>query len=79
MTEKIETNPKAPKLESESYDRVRISKCKNNFSKGYTKNWSREIFTINSALKTNPWTYKMKVLNGEKIIGSFCENQFLFG
>ena len=79
MTEKIETNSKVPKLESESFDRFRVSKCKNSFNKGYTKNWSREIFIINSALKTNPWTYKMKVLNGEKIIGSFGEKKFLFG
>ena len=26
---------------------------------------------INSVLKTNLWTYKIKDLNGEKIIGSF--------
>ena len=41
------------------------------FSKGYTENCSREIFIINSVLKTNPWTYKIKDLNGEKIIGKF--------
>ena len=28
-------------------NRVRISKFKNIFSKGYTPNWSREIFIIN--------------------------------
>ena len=28
-------------------DRVRISKFKNIFTKGYTPNWSREIFIIN--------------------------------
>ena len=38
------------------------------FSKGYTKNWSRGIFIINSVFKTNPWTYKIKYLNGEKIM-----------
>ena len=26
------------------------------------KNWSKEIFAINSALKTNPWTYKITSL-----------------
>ena len=30
-------------------------------SKGYTKNWSREIFVADSTLKTNPWTYKSKI------------------
>ena len=43
---------------------------KNILKKGYTENWSREIFIIDSVLKTNPWTYKIKDLNGEKIIGN---------
>ena len=73
MNETIETNPKAPKFKSD--DRVRITKYKNIFSKGYTKNWSREIFIIDFVRKTNPWTYKIKDLNGEKIIGSFCEKK----
>ena len=75
MNETIETNPKAPKFKSD--DRVRITKYKNIFSKGYTKNWSREIFIIDSLLKTNPWTYKTKDLNGKKIIGSFYEKKLL--
>ena len=58
-------------------DRDRITKYKNNFSKGYTENWSREIFIIDSVLKTNPWTYKLKDLNVEKIIGSFYEKELL--
>ena len=36
-------------------------------------NWSREIFVIDSVWKTNPWMYKMKDLNREKIIGIFNE------
>ena len=64
LTEKIETNSKAPK-------------SKVIFSEGYTENWSREIFIIDSTLKTNPWTYKVKDLNGEKIIGSFYEKELL--
>ena len=47
---------------------VRITKYINIFSKGYTENWSREIFFIDSILKTNPWTYKIKDLYREKII-----------
>ena len=75
LTEKNETNLKAPKFKVN--DRVRITKYKNIFSKGYTENWSREIFIIDSVLKTNPWTYKIKDLNGEKIIGSFYEKELL--
>ena len=63
LTEKLESSYKATKFKIN--DRVRISKYKYIFSKGYTENWSREIF-IDSVLKTNPWTYKIKDLNGEK-------------
>ena len=70
----IETSPKAPKLKVN--DRVRINKYTIIFSRGYTENWSREIFIVNSVLKTNPGTCKVKDLNGEKIIGSFCEKEF---
>ena len=50
----IESNPKAPKFKVN--DRVRITKYKNILNKGYTENWSRETFIINSILKTNPRT-----------------------
>ena len=52
LNEKIETNHNAPKFKAN--DRVRITKYRNIFSKGYTKNWSTEIFITNSVLKTNP-------------------------
>ena len=48
-------------------DRVRISKFKNIFAKGYTPNWSREIFIINKINDTVPYTYNLKDLNGEEI------------
>ena len=73
LTEKIETNPKAPKFKVNG--RVRIIKYKNIFSKGYTENWSREMFVINSVLKASPRTYKIKYLNREKVIRSFYEKE----
>ena len=54
-------------------DTVRLTKYNNISSKGYNENWSKEIFIIRSVLKNNPWTYGIKYLNGEKIIGSFYE------
>ena len=75
LTENIGTNSKTPELKVN--DRIRITMYKNIFSKGYTKNWSREIFILDSVLKPNPWTYKIKDLNGEKIIGSFYEKELL--
>ena len=64
MTEKAETNHKAPKFKVN--DRVRITKYKNIFSKSYNENGSREIFINDSVLKTTSWTYKLRDLNGEK-------------
>ena len=52
-------------------DRVRISKFKNIFAKGYTPNWSKEIFIVNKINATVPYSYNIKDLNGEEIIGSF--------
>ena len=46
LTEKIERNPKAPNFKV--HDRVRNTKQKNTFTRGYTENWSREIFIIDS-------------------------------
>ena len=69
MTGKVDTNDKAPKFKAN--DRVRIIKYRNIFIKGYAENWPREAFIIDSVLKNNPWTFKIKDLNGEIIIGSF--------
>ena len=54
-------------------DRVRISKFKNIFAKGYTSNWSNEIFIVNKVNDTVPCTYNIKDLNGEEIIGGFYD------
>ena len=36
-------------------DNVRISKYKNIFAKGYTPNWSEEIFVIKEIKNIVPW------------------------
>ena len=56
-------------------DRVRISKFKNIFAKGYTPNWSTEIFIVNKINDTVPYTYNLKDLNDEEIIGSFYDRE----
>ena len=43
-------------------DRVRISKFKNIFAKGYTPNWSTEIFIVDKINDTVPYTYNIKDL-----------------
>ena len=62
-----EINNKDPKFKVG--DRVRISKYKNIFAKGYTPNWSEEVFIIKKVKNTVPWTYVINDLNGEEIIG----------
>ena len=56
-------------------DRVRISKFKNIFAKGYTPNWSKEIFIVDKINDTVPYTYNIKDLNDEEIIGSFYDQE----
>ena len=70
---KKEVNNKNPKFKVG--DHVRISKYKNIFAKGYVQNWSEEIFIIKKIKNTVSWTYVVNVLNGEKIIGTFYENE----
>ena len=38
------------------------------FSKGYSDNWWKEIFVIDSVLQINSWTYKIKDLNNRKFL-----------
>ena len=56
-------------------DRVRISKFKNIFAKGYTPNWSKEIFIVDKINDTVPYTYNLKDLNDEEIIDSFYDQE----
>ena len=68
-----EVNDKDPKFKVG--DHVRISKYKNIFAKGYTPNWSEELFVIREVKNTVPWTYAINDLNGEEIIGTFYEKE----
>ena len=45
----VDSNEKDPKFKTG--DHVRISKYKNIFAKGYTPNWSEDIFVINKVKK----------------------------
>ena len=56
-------------------DRVRISKFKNIFAKGSTPSWSKEIFIVDKINDTVPYTYNIKDLNDEEIIGSFYHKE----
>ena len=56
-------------------DRVRISKFKNIFAKGYIPNWSKEIFIVDKINDTVPYMYNLKDSNEEEIIGSFYDRE----
>ena len=68
-----ELNDKDPKLKVG--DHVRISNYRSIFAKGYTPNWSEEIFVIKKVKNAVPWTYVINDINGEEIIGTFYEKE----
>ena len=67
-----EVNDKDPKFKVGGH--VKISKYKNIFAKGYTPNWSEEIFVVSKIKNTVPWTC-INDLKDEEIIGTFYEKQ----
>ena len=54
-------------------DIVQIGKKKKTFEKGFTTNWTEELFTIIQVQPTNPWTCKIKDWKGEEVKGTFYE------
>ena len=71
----VDSNEKDPKLKIG--DHVRVSKYKNIFAKGYTLNWSEEVFVIKKVKNAVPWTYVIMDLNGEEVTGVLYENFFI--
>ena len=45
------------------------------FDKGYTPNWTEEVFMVDKVMLTKPVTYKIVDLLGEEIKGSFYEKE----
>lgn len=52
-------------------DFVRVSKKRTIFSRGYTPNWSTEVFKIINVRNTIPYTYLLDDLTGQPIQGAF--------
>ena len=71
MLNTIKIKKKDPKFKVG--DHVRISKYKNIFAKGYTPNWSEEIFVVSKIRKKVPCICVVSDLNGEDITGRFYE------
>ena len=58
-------------------DKVRVSLLKNTFEKGYTSNWSEQIYVIYDIKSSNVHYYYLKDLNGEKLDGTFYQEELL--
>lgn len=58
-------------------DFVRISKYKGMFEKGYTPNWSAEIFKIIKVQQTKPLTFLLEDSRKQPIAGAFYEQELL--
>lgn len=54
-------------------DPVRVSKFKTVFEKGYTPNWSTEVFKIAKVQTTDPATYLLEDSRGKPIAGGIYE------
>jgi transposase InsO family protein len=65
----INETPSTPKL-CEG-DRVRLSKSRTPFKKGYLPTWTGELFTVSRIHLSNPITYIIKDDNGEELAGTF--------
>ena len=56
-------------------DRVRISKTRRVFKKGYLPSWTRELFTVHTVINTHPVTYTIKDDHDEVLKGTFYEQE----
>jgi len=54
-------------------DNVRISKNRHIFEKGYTPNWTTEVFSIRKVQITNPVTYLLEDYQQQPVKGGFYE------
>nr|CAH7717032.1 unnamed protein product [Callosobruchus chinensis] len=56
-------------------DIVRVSKSKHLFEKGYTPNWTTELFKIVKVNISSPVTYMLEDMNGDPIKGALYEEE----
>lgn len=56
-------------------DLVRIDRLKKEFEKGYTPNWTEEIFIVYKVIDRDPALYKLKDFNSDIVEGFFYEQE----
>lgn len=55
----------------ESGDRVRITKKRFQFHRGFKQQWSSEIFVVERKINRKPPVYRLIDADGESILGTF--------
>jgi len=75
LNSRISDARKSQKPKFKVGDKVRISRIKGTFEKGYLPNWSEEIFVVDKIIYSNPITYKLKDLMDELLEGSFYNQE----
>ena len=55
--------------------KLMLERKKGTFEKGFTPNWTEELFIISSVKATKPPTYTIKDTLGEPVQGTFSEGQ----
>ena len=58
-------------------DKVRISKYKKTFDKGYLPNWTNELFTVTRVRATVPVTYELEDYQGQTVQGGFYAEEIV--
>lgn len=58
-------------------DRVRLCRLKDTFEKGYTRNWTNEIFTVVRVVNSKPPMFQVKDENGENVEGSYYTEELM--
>ncbi|XP_015124730.1 uncharacterized protein LOC107046590 [Diachasma alloeum] len=67
--------PRTKKIKFKVGDKVRVSKYKNIFGKGYIPNRTTEIVTISEVLNSNPVIYKLIDYKDQPIEGGFYQEE----
>ena len=69
----VENNDKDPKFKVGNH--VTLLKYENIFAKGYTPNWSEDVFVIKKVINNVPWTCVIENLNEKEFFGTYSEKE----
>ena len=75
IVERLYPLKRKPIYKFEVGEKVRMSRGKHVFKKGYVQGWTDEIFTVSTRHPTDPATYGVKDYDGEDIKGKFYEQE----